>query len=150
MKVTLKQLSYSLCLMLLVGVLGLGTAVPVSAAELMAAMAEDSDVVTVSEDEIVLNESSEQSEALSKRDEGFVTSQRVEKDATTQEEVPFVESSLTVASSLVITEIQTRGVGGANDERIVLFNASETELDITGWCVQYGSASGTSFSRVFV
>src|SRR5690606_10932681 len=61
------------------------------------------------------------------------------------EESPLVVNS----STIVLSEIQTRGAGGASDERIVLFNSSTEAVDITDWCVQYASASGTNFSKVF-
>ncbi len=53
------------------------------------------------------------------------------------------------ADSIVITEIQTRSPVGATDERIVLFNPTNDPVDMTNWCVQYGSAVGSTYSKVF-
>ncbi len=53
------------------------------------------------------------------------------------------------ASGIVITEIQTRSPAGATDERIVLFNSTNDPVDMTNWCVQYGSAAGSTYSKVF-
>ena len=59
------------------------------------------------------------------------------------EELP---SSL--ASSLVITEVQTRGILGANSELVELFNAGSLAIDLTGWCLKYSSASGDNYSNL--
>lgn len=62
------------------------------------------------------------------------------------ETLPAESVYVSTASSLVITELQTRGAGGASSELIELFNASYSEIDVTDWCVQYASAAGASFA----
>ena len=51
------------------------------------------------------------------------------------------------ADHLVISEVQTRGLVGANDEFIELYNPTDSSVSIDGWSVQYKSASGTTFLR---
>ena len=70
-----------------------------------------------------------------------------EDDAPEPPDVPPLPP-LTYAASIIITEIQTQGVGGATDERIVLYNASDTAVDVTEWCVRRESASGGTTTRV--
>lgn len=52
-----------------------------------------------------------------------------------------------VAHGIVITELQTRGGNGASSELVELFNASQSDTDVTGWCVQYASAAGASYAN---
>jgi len=52
-----------------------------------------------------------------------------------------------VAEHVVIGEIQLRGTVDHDDEFIELYNPTEAPVDLTGWSLQYKSASGTSFSR---
>lgn len=62
-------------------------------------------------------------------------------------EEPHVSSQ--PATGLVIVELQTRGVGGANTELVELYNASAEAIDVTGWCVQRAPATGSSYTRMF-
>lgn len=48
------------------------------------------------------------------------------------------------AKGVIITEITTRGAGGDTDERIELYNASDTPIDITGWCLQREASSAVA------
>lgn len=46
---------------------------------------------------------------------------------------------------LVISYVQTSGgVGKADEELVEIYNNSEADLDVTGWCVKYAAASQTS------
>lgn len=69
-------------------------------------------------------------------------SEEVYLETALEEEVP-----LPVAHGIVITELQTRGGGGASSELVELFNASQSDTDVTGWCVQYASAAGASYAN---
>lgn len=53
------------------------------------------------------------------------------------------------ADTIVITEIQTRGASGASAELVEIYNASTEPIDITGWCLQYAAAAGTSYRNAF-
>lgn len=50
------------------------------------------------------------------------------------------------AGSVVISEFAVLGAGGAADEFIELYNPLTTAVDISGWRVQYKSATGASWS----
>ncbi len=68
-------------------------------------------------------------------------------------ETPVINESdstnqVAAANGVVITELQTRGVAGATSELVELFNASDNEVDVTGWCIQRASATGLGFSNV--
>ncbi len=47
------------------------------------------------------------------------------------------------ANHLVISELATRGPSGANDEFVELYNPTADTIALTGWKLQYQSASGT-------
>jgi len=50
---------------------------------------------------------------------------------------------------VVITQVQTRGIGGnASDELVELYNNSDTEADVTDWCLKRASTSGTSYTKM--
>lgn len=65
-----------------------------------------------------------------------------EEDQTILSEDTVVSSK---ARSVVITELQTRGSGGASAELVELYNASDQEVDVTGWCLQRASATGVNY-----
>lgn len=50
--------------------------------------------------------------------------------------------SLGSSTSLVISQIQVSGDGGANDEFIELYNPTDLPVSINGWSLQYKSATG--------
>ena len=53
-----------------------------------------------------------------------------------------------LANNIVITEIQTRGSSGASSELVELYNPVSTEVDVTGWCLKYASATGVSYANL--
>lgn len=53
------------------------------------------------------------------------------------------------ATGVVIVEIQSRGSAGANAELLEVYNASPDVIDVTGWCVQRASATGSAYTRLF-
>lgn len=48
-----------------------------------------------------------------------------------------------VATGIVISEFQTRGLGGVNDEFIELFNPTGAPIDISGWTISKSSSCGS-------
>lgn len=68
-------------------------------------------------------------------------------DLSALDEVNDVQPPSGVASGVIISELQTRSASGASSELIELFNAADTDIDVTGWRVQYASAAGVSFSN---
>lgn len=52
---------------------------------------------------------------------------------------PFFASA---AANLVISQVQVSGDGGAGDEYIELYNPAESPADLSGWSIQYKSATG--------
>ena len=67
------------------------------------------------------------------------------EDSVMLPEDPIVSSS---ARNIVITELQTRGLGGASAELIELYNASDQAVDVTEWCLQRASATGMSYTAM--
>jgi hypothetical protein len=56
-----------------------------------------------------------------------------------------------VADHIIISEIQTSGANGADDEWVELYNPTIQDIDLSGWSVQYrGSASQTFNKKNFV
>ena len=53
----------------------------------------------------------------------------------------------TEAPHVVISEIQTSGAGGANDEWIELYNPTNQPIDLFDWSIQYRGGDATTFSR---
>ncbi len=49
-----------------------------------------------------------------------------------------------VASGVIITEVQTRGATDAANELVEIYNASDEDIDVSGWCIQYAAAGLTS------
>ena len=47
---------------------------------------------------------------------------------------------------VVISEIATKGPGGPDDEFVELYNPTPSAVDLSGWSLQYRSATGSSFS----
>jgi hypothetical protein len=54
-------------------------------------------------------------------------------------------SNLPVTTHVVISELQVAGTAGANDEFVELYNPTNAPIDISGWRVQYKSATGASY-----
>ena len=52
------------------------------------------------------------------------------------------------ACDLVISELAAGGVASAGDEFVELYNAGPSALDVTGWKLQYRSASGASYGTL--
>lgn len=50
----------------------------------------------------------------------------------------------TAVSNILITEIQTGGVSTATEEFVEIYNPNSVSVDITGWLLQYRSASSLS------
>ncbi len=59
---------------------------------------------------------------------------------------PINISNLPVTNHVVISEIKVAGSAGANDEFVELYNPTATEVDISGWRVQYKAAAATSMT----
>lgn len=55
----------------------------------------------------------------------------------------FAESTQ-INSGIVISELQTAGATDATEEFVELYNTSEESVNVTGWLLQYRSASGTA------
>lgn len=53
-----------------------------------------------------------------------------------------------LASGLIITELQTRSVTSAQDERVVLYNAGTQPIDITQWCLVRRTSPAGSTARL--
>jgi hypothetical protein len=51
-----------------------------------------------------------------------------------------------VTDHVVISEFAPSGPGGADDEFIELYNPTNAEVDLSGWKLQYKSATGAGFS----
>jgi uncharacterized protein len=51
-----------------------------------------------------------------------------------------------VSSNLVISEVQTQSATSTTQELIELYNASSSPVDVTGWKVEYVSATGSTVS----
>lgn len=51
------------------------------------------------------------------------------------------------APHVVISEIQTSGAGGANDEWIELYNPSSQSVDLSLWSIQYRGGAGANFYK---
>lgn len=52
------------------------------------------------------------------------------------------------STTVVISEAQTRGPGGASEEFVELFNGSDDPVDVTGWRIMYlPAAGGTATTR---
>ncbi|WP_223748714.1 lamin tail domain-containing protein [Myxococcus sp. XM-1-1-1] len=49
------------------------------------------------------------------------------------------------ANHVVISEAAPAGPGGANDEFVELFNPTTSPVDLSGWKLQYKSATGTTY-----
>ena len=54
------------------------------------------------------------------------------------------------ATTVVISEFATRGAGNCNTacEFVELYNPTQVDVDVSGWKLQYRSASGTSYNTV--
>ncbi|WP_163867124.1 lamin tail domain-containing protein [Myxococcus eversor] len=59
-----------------------------------------------------------------------------------------VTAAPTGANHVVISEVAPQGPSNASDEFIELFNPTATAVDLSGWKVQYKSATGTIYQSV--
>lgn len=50
-----------------------------------------------------------------------------------------------VPGHVVISEVCVRGAGGAFDEFVELYNPTDSEIHLSGWKLQYKSATGTEW-----
>ena len=57
-------------------------------------------------------------------------------------------SAYAVSPNLVIFQLQTGTTGAASQELITVYNNSEDPVDVTGWCVAYGSASDVTQTQL--
>ncbi len=57
-----------------------------------------------------------------------------------------VTAQLVGAMHLVLSEVAPQGPAGAGDEFIELYNPTSAAIDISGWKLQYKSATGTTYS----
>lgn len=111
---------------------------------------EDSDPTLATADQVTPEGSEDTPEDDIVSDAPSVETDQPPVDEVDESDTPDVPPPppLTYASSVIITEVQTQGVGGAVDERVVLYNASDNAVDITGWCVRRESASGGTTTRI--
>lgn len=93
----------------------------------------------------VENEDAEAREEATSQSTPDAPEAKQEPPVATLQEAPMVSSD---ATAVVISELATRGLGGANSERIELYNASALDVDITNWCLQRESSSG-ALSNVY-
>lgn len=54
--------------------------------------------------------------------------------------------SLTINSEVLISEAQTGSLSSASEEFVELYNNSEETIDLSGWRLEYKSATGTSWT----
>lgn len=60
----------------------------------------------------------------------------------------FAQTSSLAPNHVLISEIQTTGVGGLTDQEFVeIFNPTSETVDLTNWKLQYSSSTGTSWSN---
>ncbi len=52
----------------------------------------------------------------------------------------------TIAEHVVISEVAVAGPSGASDEFVELYNPTSQDVDLSGWKLQYKSATGTTYS----
>lgn len=64
---------------------------------------------------------------------------------TSQTNTTTSQTGSTTPTHIIINEFTTRGPSGASDEFVELYNPTESTISITGWKLQYKSASGTSW-----
>lgn len=58
----------------------------------------------------------------------------------------FVPAAFAAANHVVISEFATRGPTAATDEFVELYNPTDNPVDISGWKLQYKSATGTTWN----
>lgn len=58
----------------------------------------------------------------------------------------FVPAAHAVANHVVISEFCTRGPSAATDEFVELYNPTENPINLSGWKLQYKSATGTTWN----
>ena len=61
---------------------------------------------------------------------------------------PVLVMSSDIANTVVVTQVITGMLNQASHELIEIHNATDSDIDVTGWCVRYASANGASFSKV--
>lgn len=57
-------------------------------------------------------------------------------------------ASVAAATPVVISEFQTAGTSSASQEYVSIYNNSSVEVDISGWCLQYVTASGATTTNL--
>lgn len=62
--------------------------------------------------------------------------------------IPPAHAAPAISTTLVISELRTRGPVGANDEFVELFNLSPDAIDISGWKIAGSNASGGTSTRL--
>ncbi|NVJ20206.1 lamin tail domain-containing protein [Myxococcus sp. AM011] len=61
-----------------------------------------------------------------------------------------VDEVVPVSNHVVISEVSGRGVTSQTDEFVELYNPTNQAVDLSGWMLQYKSATGTTYSGTFV
>ncbi|MCP3164511.1 lamin tail domain-containing protein [Myxococcus qinghaiensis] len=61
-----------------------------------------------------------------------------------------VDEVIPVSDHVVISEVSGRGVTSQTDEFVELHNPTNQAVDLSGWMLQYKSATGTTYSGTFV
>jgi uncharacterized protein len=77
----------------------------------------------------------------------------MKKIATTFALLALCATSAFAANSVRISQVYGGGGGGSSyygNDYIELFNSGGTAVDISGWSIQYGSATGTSFGSAAI
>lgn len=57
-------------------------------------------------------------------------------------------TSTTSDTQPVLYEVQTGGTSSAAQELIVLFNNSQSTVDVSNWCIEYASATGSTKTQI--